>query len=35
MSAFQLPETHLGAIAKWAIRNNRGAAIRAYWQGSS
>ena len=35
MSAFQLPETHIGAIAKWAIRNNRGAAVRCYWQGST
>lgn len=35
MSAFQLPETHLGAIAKWAIRNNRGAVVRSYWQGAS
>lgn len=35
MSAFQLPETHIGAIAKWAIRNNRGAALRCYWNGAS
>ena len=35
MSAFQLPETHIGAIAKWAIRNNHGAAFRAYWDRSS
>jgi len=35
MSAFQLPETHLGAIAKWVIRQNRGAAINVYWDGST
>lgn len=35
MSAFQLPDTHIGAIAKWVIRNNRGAAIRCYWNGST
>lgn len=35
MSAFQLPEEHIGAIAKWAIRNNRGADVRTYWNGTS
>lgn len=35
MSAFQLPDTHLGAIAKWAIQNDRGRDLRAYWNGDT
>ena len=34
MSAFQLGQEHLGAIAKWAIRNNRDRPyVRSYWNG--
>ena len=35
MSAYQLPDAHLGAIARWAIDHNRGAFVRVYWEGSS
>jgi len=35
MSAFQLPETHIGAIAKFAIQNNRGASFRCYFNRST
>lgn len=35
MSAFQVNPEHIGAIAKWAIRHNRGARFTSYWNGST